>query len=271
MGLTIHWHHEMAKGASKKQIKEMLGSVKQFAERLGFAEVGDIVHLKQSEISAIAEERGHPFNWFIIQSEMSFEHELSDKRCCWYRIPPKEIIGISLWPGEGCEEMNVIFGLYPGFIEISEEPKGHPDSWMRSQPEKRRKRTGLAGRWLNSSFCKTTYSVDPVKCHIMVCSVLRMLEQYMEVQEVNDESGYYDQLERDSLAESFASDHRMLAAFAGAFKDSLAGTGLGVEAPITQDPEFERLEFEGQDQLGGTIEAIKDILSEKEQRGPQLN
>jgi hypothetical protein len=138
---------------------------------------------------------------------------------------------------------------------------------MRSVPTK------LAG-WRWSSFCKTQYASDPqaggipnfLKCHISVVTLLERMAKLPGLKvKVDDEGKYGPSTYADdwqakkphyrrhkglcnpaALAKEFGAWNEYIAGFAGALSDALAGSSLNLEAPIKSFPDFERLEFKGQ-------------------------
>jgi hypothetical protein len=61
---------------------------------------------------------------------------------------------------------------------------------------------------------------------------------------------------------------------AGAFKDAAQADGLSVESPISAFPDFEHLEFRGQQNhqhLGPFLEAMKRLADERRAAGAAVN
>lgn len=57
----------------------------------------------------------------------------------------------------------------------------------------------------------------------------------------------------------------MIACSVGSLNDALESSGLSVEAPITQYPNFEQLEFRGQrdhEQIGPFLKAMRDLAGQ---------
>lgn len=240
MGLSVTWFHRLNSGG-KRRIKGILESVASLASEHEFKYVGEPFDLDEEEIKAIYEDYEHELRWAVIQGGMHYREEISENRGRHYTIMPTKLMGVTLWPGEGCEQMNVLFGRYPGIIEV--EIPEH-DWWPDGPTITKRRQTGYGSKWLNESFCKTTYSAEPVKCHLMVCAILRRLESLVDRHEVDDEGEYYEDGDIDGLANEFEMDHRRIAALVGMFKDT-APDGADLVAPITELPDYERLEHEG--------------------------
>jgi hypothetical protein len=67
--------------------------------------------------------------------------------------------------------------------------------------------------------------------------------------EVNDEGDYWQKRDLQTLVQEIGSWNEMIAALGGRLKDLVGDGPLGVESPITQFRNFERLEAAGQKQL----------------------
>ena len=165
--------------------------------------------------------------------------------------------------------------------------------------EKRTVPTKLAG-WRWSSFCKTQYSSNPecggipnfLRCHISVITLLDRMAKLSGLKVSLDDEGKYgsstysDDYKAASeagrkptyrrhkglynpaaLASEVGEWNEMLSGIAGALSDALAGSELQLEAPIKDFPDFEQLEFKGQNQkyLTPFLKAMKAISVPKEQ------
>ncbi len=137
--------------------------------------------------------------------------------------------------------------------------------------------TKLTG-WYWRSFCKTQYASDPtcggipnfLRCHISVITLLDRMAKLPGLKVTVDDEGKYGpstysddwkeahaagrkptyrrhkgQYNPAALAKEVGEWNTMIAGFAGALNDALAGSGIGMEAPITDFPDFEQLEFKG--------------------------
>ena len=64
-----------------------------------------------------------------------------------------------------------------------------------------------------------------------------------------------------ALANEVGEWNTMIAGFSGALSDALAGNGVQLEAPIKDFPDFERLEFKGQNlkYLAPFLTAMKSL------------
>jgi hypothetical protein len=156
-------------------------------------------------------------------------------------VPPRRLIAFGTSPGAGCEEAN--FGLcrYPATLQITTDTG-------RSQ----RIPTGVkAGEWVWSSFCKTQYASNPqcggvahfLKCHLLVVTLLDRARELGILETVCDEGNYWEHRDAERLTREVGQWNQMIAAFVGKLKDQLGGQ---MAAPITDFPNFEHLEADGQ-------------------------
>jgi len=160
--------------------------------------------------------------------------------------------------------------------------------------ETRQVPTKLAG-WRWGSFCKTQYASDPecggipnfLRCHISVVTLLDRMAKLPGLKVRVDDEGKYgpstysdDWQEADAagrkptyrrhkgqynpaaLAKEVGEWNTMIASFAGALGDALAGSGVELDAPIKDFADFEQLEFKGQKNkkhLATFLHAMKEL------------
>ena len=143
--------------------------------------------------------------------------------------------------------------------------------------EMRKVPTKLTG-WRWRSFCKTQYASDPqcggvpnfLRCHISVVTLLERMAKLPGLKvTVDDEGKYGPSVYSDdwkeaheagrkptyrrhkglynpaALAKEVGDWNTMIAGLSGALSDALAGTDIGLDAPIKDFQDFERLEFTG--------------------------
>ena len=176
---------------------------------------------------------------------------------------------------------------------------GH-DRWAWPKDEKfqqmRKIRTGLGTGWRYGSFCKTQYSSDPqcggipnfVRCHLCVIHLLDRIAQLPGVKvETGDEGKYGRSYYTDdpwaakrvytwhdgkydvkALVQEVGEWNEMIAATFGALNDTLKASGSPGElvAPITSFPNFEHLEFKGQqnhEYLAPFLKAMKQMADQQ--------
>lgn len=228
MGLTIHWSLKSA--GSRQHVQRQLAEWRAACLDLPFESVDGLVWLHGAELQKAREDREHPLRWAMIQAGRTVE---VDKTGDWTRyidVPPEELICFSTWPGEGCEEANFFLGRYADSVEYRD----------RLIP------TGLSG-WCGRSFCKTQYASNVsvphfLRCHLAVCAALEVAKALKLVKEVHDEGGYWTKRDVAALAKEVGEWNEMIAGIAGALSDA---TGGGSISPITENPQFERLEHVG--------------------------
>jgi hypothetical protein len=169
--------------------------------------------------------------------------------------------------------------------------------WTEDFKEMRKVPTKLAG-WYWSSFCKTQYASDPkcggipnfLRCHISVITLLDRMAKIPGLKvRVDDEGKYGPSTYADDwkeakeagrkpkyrrhkgqynpalLAQEVGDWNTMIASFAGALSDAMAGTGMELEMPIKDFPNFEQLEFRGQQQkhLAPFLQAMEKLAKSK--------
>jgi len=166
-------------------------------------------------------------------------------------VNPSRIIAFSAWPGEGCEESN--FGLCQYPAEVID-------------PERGTIKTKKSG-WSWSSFCKTQYASDPncggvknfLQCHFTVIAMLDKARALGCLDEASDEGHFWEHRNVETLVKEIGSWNQMIAAFGGKLKDVLGG---GVEMPIANFPDFEKLEAAGQKQMPPGIEQLARLIKQ---------
>ncbi len=182
---------------------------------------------------------------------------------------------------------------------------GH-SRWDRPDDEKfqqkRKIKTGLGSGWRYSSFCKTQYACSPaeggsipnfVKCHLCVIHLLDRIGKLPTMKvETNDEGKYgrsyytddpwaeervytwHDgQYDVKALVQEVGEWNTMIAATFGAMNDMLKASGspLALESPISAFPNFENLEFKGQNQkhLAPFLQAMKQLADKQREALPK--
>lgn len=108
-------------------------------------------------------------------------------------------------------------------------------------------RTGKGRGWRLPGFTKTQYASlhgaeHFLRCHRGAVELLAALRPLGFRVKISDEGGYWPRRSVTSLRREVDKMNRLVAAMAGGLKD---GNGAGVESPIFQHKEFERLEAEG--------------------------
>jgi len=228
VGLTIHYSLTTDL-TTPNQVRQLVEAVRQLALDLPFEHVSEIIEFSGDN----AESEDDTARWLRIQSEAHVEVGQY-----YHRLPPKNCIAFSTWPGQGCEAANFGFCKYPAYITV----------------EGKRIATKRKG-WTWSSFCKTQYASDPrcggvrhfLRCHLGVIKILDFFKATsLATVEVSDEGGYWEQRDVKALVQEVGEWNEFIAAFTGELRDAV---GPDLEAAITSFPNFEHLEARGLERL----------------------
>ena len=233
MGLTVHFRFRSA-ARTAIEIRAQVSQLRTRALNLPFAEVGELIEFNQP-IAIDASVRDHPAGWLLCQSRHHFEH-----KGLRYFVTPQQMIAFVTLPGEGCEPFNLGLCQYPTTLPLKTEGG-----------RIRRIKTGVRpNEWTWSSFCKTQYVSDPrcggasnfLKCHLLVTAILDFAKSLNLLEEVDDESDYWQHRDVEALVKEVGQWNATIARIAGELKDQF---GDQIVAPITKFPNFEHLEAQG--------------------------
>ena len=135
MGLTIHYSVEASKDWTRRQIRQKLEETRRFALSLPVVSVSEVVEFRGAECDYKRGEQKHespdeaeardPFRWAKIQAGRYVESPWRPGES--RHQAPSRILCLSIYPAEGCEEMNVGWCSYPRFIWKPE--KDHAPGW----------------------------------------------------------------------------------------------------------------------------------------------
>ena len=192
--------------------------------------------------------------WLLIQATGSVEVKPKGKKqdyTTYYDVMPSRLIGFDTWPGEGCEPSNYGLCQYPQKINTDHGPL----------------KTGLSG-WHWSSFCKTQYSSNPqcggvpnfLRCHLTVIAMLDRAKQLGCLEEVSDESGFWERRDLQALVKEIGSWNEWIAALGGKLKDLTGNGGVALDSAIAQFPNFEQLEAAGQSKLPPELQKLFALI-----------
>jgi hypothetical protein len=96
----------------------------------------------------------------------------------------------------------------------------------------------------------------------MSLTLIALLDQAKELgylAEVSDEGHFWEKREVEALVKEIGSWNEMIAAFGGKLKDVVGG---GIQAPITEFPDFEKLEAAGQKRLPPGFEQLAKLIEQ---------
>lgn len=158
---------------------------------------------------------------------------------------------------------------------------------------KRKVKTGLGSGWHYSTFCKTQYASrfgvpNFIRCHLSVIHLLDRINELPTMKvELDDEGKYGRSYYTDdpwaeervytwhegkydvkALVQEVGEWNEMIAVQFGAMNDMLKASGsvMGVESPISAFPDFEHLEFKGEqnhEYLAPFLQAMKGLADEE--------
>lgn len=151
----------------------------------------------------------------------------------------------------------IAFMCWPGNTEPScfGLCRYEPSKTMSRSQLKAAERRGLFSGFHWQSFCKTQYASSPQRGgikHFLAAHtrLVRLLDYSQSLGlhvDVQDDSGFWDHRDKKKLEAEVQSWNQLTAAVIGRINNGLEaqGAGRGI-APITEFPDFERLEAEGQ-------------------------
>jgi len=220
MGLTIHYTIEFE--GTAEQLQGELEEVRQICLNLPFEKVGEsvkTVNITEDIIriyDGLSQKVSFPNNskenlamrdsilkelgtstWEMVElGEWKQEGNRS-----WNEIKPTTMVSLDLWPGEGCESMDLCF--------------------------QRRD-----GKYVCESFCKTQYSEDFVKCHLLIIKLLDILKEKGFEVEVVDEGEYWETRDMKVLAKNLNESTSSIMAIGDMIKSGAKQLGMTVESAV---------------------------------------
>jgi hypothetical protein len=121
-------------------------------------------------------------------------------------------------------------------------------------------RTKKGGGWRLFGFSKTQYASlhgweHFLRCHRAVVELLAALRTLGMRVRINDEGDYWPRRSVSALRAEVGRMNELIAASVGALKDGPAG--VGIESPILQHAQFERLEAAGEARVRPTLKKLR--------------
>jgi len=231
MGLTVHYEFEF-QGAEKDAIQK-LKTIENFARELPFKRIDKVAELNYNFWSIEKYHKKEGYNdwrdWACIQYRINKEKK-ENGRLIYYAEYPIKAFCLHLWPGEGCEPMNI------GLVKAKK--------WARS--------------WTGSSFCKTQYAKEFLKSHLLVIKILDKCKQIGILKRVRDEGDYWETRDLDRLAQEVNSMTVTMQKLFGEFKRNLP-SGMEAEAAVDKSPtHVTKFEIESLKKLGLFIPATQN-------------
>jgi hypothetical protein len=232
MGLTIHYSLHAPHVQNFQDARALIKNLHTFAKSL------PIKHC--TKLITYIDGKDDPMFGQFRSYLLMLPHEPDDERPPHLFVPPLELVEFDLQqPGSE----SAAFGLarYPATASSEEfNLIDHP--------------TGLTN-WRWRVFCKTQYAslekeggfANFFAIHDGICQVLDEAKRLGIESEVLDESNYFEHRDKTKLEAEINKWNRMIAGFTGALKDAYRDRPDAVQSPITQTPEYERLEAQGQE------------------------
>ena len=124
MGLTVHYHIETNKDWTRRQIRQKLEETRRFAMALPVVSVSEIAEFRVAECDYQTGQRENEtpdeanvrdsFRWAKIQAGRYVESPWRPGES--RQQAPSYMLCLSIYPAEGCEEMNVGWCSFPRFV-----------------------------------------------------------------------------------------------------------------------------------------------------------
>ncbi|HEY9838269.1 MAG TPA: hypothetical protein V6D27_15370 [Vampirovibrionales bacterium] len=275
MGLTISYDFNLGSN-SLELAREKIHALHQAAMNLPFENVSEVVELVGEEWRAQRNLREDLQRFLKVEAARGIEYENS-----YFFVDALELIAFTVLPGKGCESANFGLALFPETTQVKlrkPEPGADPNQikpwgWEDFKIKLEERRTGKIDEskvelrtiptnlphWSWSNFCKTQYASNPeyggmknfLKCHGLVIELLDIAQDLEILESVYDEGGYWDSRNTQKLSQSVGNYNALVAGVVGGLKTLLNQEGIEAQtqAPITDYPNYEYLEAEGEQQI----------------------
>jgi len=230
VGLTVHYKFEF-QGTETEAIQN-LKKIEKFARKLPFKEVSRVAELDYNFWSLEKYHKGKGYNdwrdWACIQYEIH-KQKKENGRSIFFTEKPVKAYCLHLWPGEGCEPMNI------GLVRREE-----------------------AKIWTGGSFCKTQYAKEFLKCHLLVIRVLDECKRIGILKDVFDEGGYWETRDLNKLAREVNGMTAMMQKLSSALKKEIP-FGVKIESAVDENPtHVTKFEVESLNKLGLFIPNVQN-------------
>lgn len=236
MGLTLHYSLK-SDATTAEEARAVVSQLHEQAKKLPFSQVHEIVEfVGREECDFQAVEQKGAMRWLLCQTGQLVERKDQEG---WIFVSAIHVIAFIVDVGDGCENANFGLCLYPKRVEH----------------EGRQIKTGMDG-WRWASFCKTQYASNPasggvknfLRCHLGLVNLLEYAKEIGVLEEVKDESHFWDNRDVEALVQETGRWNQMIAGFYGKMRDDLEGSGgdpADLKSIISEFPDFERLEAKG--------------------------
>jgi hypothetical protein len=215
VGLSIHYELSLPGSTPREAVERIVEQLRRFAATLPIERVTDEI---------ISCDGDCPWGAIFLPSKGGRRGKTRRLEA----LEPECAVFFSVFPGAGSES------AYVGFARHRPNPV-------------------TRGRWFGQWACKTQYASSPahggvdhfVRCHLALVAILDEAKRLKLGVKVNDEGGYWRGRRLPRLLAMLEKYDQIIARVAGRLKDALAKEGVSMAAPITERPDFERLEAGG--------------------------
>ncbi len=221
MSIDIHWTM-YAKSGTADQMQAILQRIADHAAELGFTDITPITHFTGPSANYATYPVGETRSLLVGGLQWSKESNGG------FEVYAREAIAFSCVPGEGAS--NATFGFAKHKPQaINGGPSGCSRGW----------------RWKGG--CTTQYASETgienfVTTHKRMVALAEFAKAQGVVTEIRDDTQYAEHHDEDKLIECLRSWNGVMAALAGAMKDSAQGTANCTEFAIQKFKNFERME-----------------------------
>lgn len=238
MGLSVCYEFRFRGDAAAA--RDLLQQLRNFAVQLPVESVSEITEWREGE--SVDDDDVEAVRWLQLFGTQYGQKRLRDGNDVWIDIPPRHVLVFAIHPAAGAETAQIGLAAHPACVEYHD----HGETLLIE--------TDLAGQYSWAQCCKTQYAgllqnggvENFLRAHLSLVDLLDQAAALGLDVRVADDSGFWDDRDRDKLRQQLGSWNGLVAALAGQLKDEL-GTELdtGVQAPILSAPNFEHLEAAG--------------------------
>jgi hypothetical protein len=224
VGLTLYYELSVPRDTAMTEVVECLRRLHQVAATLPFDAVSSLtITTAGRTLGESMDSNGGMGNWFRYSAHCRLQGYTNREDDSEDLVP--DAVGFAVMPGD--ESESATFGL--AWVP----PENDEGGVLRDQPY----------IWHWHSWCKTQYASNLgddhfVRCHTSLVALLDKARDFGFDVVVRDEGHYWETRDTDVLLAEVRKMNELIAGFAGAVHDS----GLRIESPIFQHPEFEVLE-----------------------------
>jgi hypothetical protein len=248
MGLTIHYQLRAPAGMSDAAIPGLVTRMHAAAKSLQ----------RTGRVEAVSGITRHPADLHWLAEWLQVPVSGMENCTRGVEVPAVDGRIFTVTLGQDCEPLRLGLCRYPDRV-----------------PDHQTGRTRAVRRrgWRLSGFCKTQYASlhgweNFRRCHTAAIDLLISLRLLGLEVSISDEGAYWPDRDESALRQSVDRMNGIVAAFAGAMKDTVDEEGGSpVQSPIFAHPQFERIEAVGLNRHAAQIRQAQAVVR---QLGPKL-